>query len=653
MENNYENTMNNDTPNQPPPPPYYYTQPKRKKTRWWIPVVIIGVIILFFFLIFMGIGMTFSKMFKSEPKEVKENSVLYLNLNYDVSEYTMNNPFNFFSNSPQASFLDLINAIKKAKTDDKIKAIYIKAENSTLGFAKLTELNQVIDDFKSSGKIVYAYMETGTEKDYMLTLPAQKIFMPLEGLVMIDGFGTVSMFYKGFFDKIGVNFYVAGFEDFKSAADSYSKTKYGDSSKYQLQVYTKQTYDNFLDAINKFRKIDKIKANQLIDEGIYTTDAMKAAGFVDEIAVESKVKEEMAKIIYGKNWKEDKKINLVKISDYINSKPYNKKNDISDDTEIAIVYGSGAIYPGSNSEIFSSEKSVFANQFVKNLKKAVSNEKVKAIIIRIDSPGGSVLGSEIIWQEIINAKKIKPIYASMSDVAASGGYYIASACDTIIAHPQTLTGSIGVISAIPNVSGSLSKLGITIDTTQTNKNTHFFNPSLPVPQAQKDKFFEMSKTIYYRFLNKVATSRKMDVEQVRSIAKGRIWTGADAKRIGLVDVLGGLGTSIEIAKNRLGIPQNKLVKISVYPSPDNEYNTLFSFFSKNSDNDDEDNAKLSIEKYLNIMSAKLGQSNGYLYTLYKALPKSLQNQFMYLMNILELNSEERILMAMPNLVEVN
>jgi len=174
-----------------------------------------------------------------------------------------------------------------------------------------------------------------------------------------------------------------------------------------------------------------------------------------------------------------------------------------------------------------------------------------------------------------------------------------------------------------------------------------------VPQAQKDKFFEMSKTIYYRFLNKVATSRKMDVEQVRSIAKGRIWTGADAKRIGLVDVLGGLGTSIEIAKNRLGIPQNKLVKISVYPSPDNEYNTLFSFFSKNSDNDDEDNAKLSIEKYLNIMSAKLGQSNGYLYTLYKALPKSLQNQFMYLMNILELNSEERILMAMPNLVEVN
>ncbi len=658
MSDNYSNSdfesnpNNNQSGTPPMPPPYYYNPQKKKKTRWWIPLIIIGVVLTFFFLMIAGIGMTFSSFFKSEPIEVKENSVLYLNLNFEVGEYTSDSPMSIFTNKRGASFLDIIRSIQTAKSDNRIKGIYIKAEQSSLGFAKLNELNSAIEDFKKSGKFVYAYLESGTEKDYMLTLPAQKIFMPLEGLVMIDGFGTSGMFYKNFLDKIGVNFFVAGFEDFKSAAESFSRDKYSDSSRMQLQVYIHQTYDNFLDAINRYRNIDKNKANMLLDEGIYTTDGMKAAGFIDEIAVETRVKDEMAKLVYGKSWDEKKKLNLVNIKDYINSEPYGDDKNYSDKGEIAIVYGSGAIYPGNSGEAFSSSSSIYSSQFVKNLRKAVYNDDVKAIIIRIDSPGGSVLGSEIIWQEIIEAKKKKPVYASMSDVAASGGYYIASACDTIIAHPQTLTGSIGVISSIPNFSGALSKLGITIDTVRTNKNTHFFNPTMPVQEEQKAKFFAMSKDIYYRFLNKVATARKMTVEQVRSVAKGRIWTGQDAKAKGLVDVLGDLRTTINIAKKRIGIPENQLVKINIYPKADDELAGFLKLFGgKSNDNEDDESAKL--DTYLKSMSLKLGQEYGYFSAIYKSLPKELQNQFLYLMNLIQMSSEEKILMAMPQMIDVN
>lgn len=627
-------------------------QPKKKKSKKWLFAlsIIVGVFILIL-LAFVGLGVFFSSMFDSEPKEVKDNSVLYLNLNYSLSEYTKNNAFNIFSDDKEASFLEVLSAIRTAKNDDRIEGIYIKAEESTLGFAKLVEINEAIEDFKKSGKFVYAYLEMGMEKDYMLTLPAQKIFMPHEALVMIDGFGTAQMFFKSFLEKYGVNFSVIGFEDFKSAAELYSRDGFSDSSRMQMKVYTEQMNQGFLNAIHKYRKIDKAKANALIDEGIYTTDGMKAAGFIDEITVETRIKEEMAKLAYGKKWKEDSKLNLIPIEDYVYANPYGNSEKFSKKGDIGIVYASGAIYPGNSAnDLFSKDQSVFSNQFVKNLRKAVKDEDIKAIIIRIDSPGGSVLGSEIIWQEIIEAKKKKPVYASMSDVAASGGYYIATACDTIIAHPLTITGSIGVISAIPNFSGAISKLGIAVDTVQTHKNTHFFNPMLNVPQYQKDSFVNMSRTIYYRFLNKVAEARNMTVEKARSYAKGRVWTGQDAKDRKLVDVLGGLTQSIVIAKKRIGIKENEPVRVKVFPKSVDNINGFLSLLKKNSDIEDEE---MSISQYLNAMSMKMGQEYGYFKAIYQALPKDMQKQFMHLLNVVKMSETEKTLMILPQVYSVN
>ncbi len=645
MENSYPNTQDSNLPKQPNF--YHYPPVKPKKSRWWIPLAVIGGIILFVFILLAGLGMFFGSMFSSEPMEVKSNSVLYLNLNYDVSEYTTMSPLDIFTSKKQPSFFEIISSIEKAKTDDRIKGIYIKAENSQIGFAKSIELNQTIEDFKKSGKFVYGYLETGDEKDYMLTLPAQKIFMPLEGIVTIDGFGINSLFLKGFLDKIGVDFYVCGFEDFKSAAETYSRSSFSDSSKYQLRVYLNQLYGHFLDAVHHYRKIDRNKANGIINEGVYTTDGMRSNGFIDEIAIESKVKDEMAKLAFGKEYSKDKKLRLVNISDYIYSEPYKKDDKFDYENQIAIVYGSGGITHGDKTELFSSEKSVYANQFVKNLKKAVDNPKIKAIIIRIDSPGGSVLGSEIIWQEIQNAKKVKPVYASMSDVAASGGYYIAMACDTIIAHPATITGSIGVISAIPNFSGTIKQLGMSVDTLSTNTNSNFFSVMSPVTDKMKTKFYDMSKVIYHRFISKVAESRKMSFEDARSLAKGRVWTGADAKEKGLVDVLGDLRTAIKMAKKRIGVPENKKIMFQIYPRPNDDFASILQLFGQQAEDED-----LSQEESLmKTLSIKLGKEPTFLSLIYNSLPNEMRKQFNYNMELLQMTYSEKVLMAMPTYIE--
>lgn len=627
-------------------------QPKKKKSKIWLILLsIISVVLILILLGFVGLGLIFSSMFDSTPTEVNDNSVLYLNLDYGISEYTKGNALSIFKDDKEASFLEIISAIRSAKTDDRIKGIYIKAEGSSLGFAKLVEINEAVEEFKASGKFVYAYLETGEEKDYMLTLPAQKIFMPYEAIVMIDGFGTAQMFFKSFMEKYGVNFTVVGFEDFKSAAELYSRDGFSDSSRMQMKVYTEQMKEGFLDAIQKYRKIDKQKANALIDEGIYTTDVMKAAGFIDEITVETRIKEEMTKLVYGKKYNKESKLNLVSIEDYIYSKPYGDDDKYSKKGDIGIVYASGAIYPGNRgNDLFSTDQSVFSNQFVRNLRKAVKDDDIKVIIVRIDSPGGSVLGSEIIWQEIMEAKKKKPVLASMSDVAASGGYYIATACDTIIAHPLTITGSIGVISAIPNFSGAISKLGISIDTVQTNKNTHFFNPMLNVPQYQKDKFVNLSRTIYYRFLNKVAESRKMTVEQARSYAKGRVWTGKDAKDRKLVDVLGGLTETIKIAKQKIGINVNTPVRIKVFPKNVDNLSGLLGMLKKSDNLEDEE---LSLNQYLNAMSMKMGQEYGYFKAIYQAMPKEMQKQLIHLLNVIKMSETERTLMILPQAYGIN
>ena len=276
----------------PVPPPPYYMYPQRK-TRWWIPVVIIGGILLvgiIFIMVIVGsIGASFS--FNKEPVSIKQNSILYLDLGKIVSEYPASSPFDFLQNGYKASFLDIIEAIKRAKDDKRIDGIYYKASIAQIGFAKAKEIQDALADFKTSGKFIYAFLETGREIDYYLALPADKIFTSSEGIIEINGFGASSVFMKGLFEKLGIDFYVLGFEDFKSAGEQLSRNNFSDSAKKQLRVILQQRYDMFLEAVVKYRKMDKEKVKDAMERGVYTADSLLALGFVDSLINESNLKE--------------------------------------------------------------------------------------------------------------------------------------------------------------------------------------------------------------------------------------------------------------------------------------------------------------------------------------------------------------------------
>ncbi|MFA5512324.1 MAG: signal peptide peptidase SppA, partial [Candidatus Kapaibacterium sp.] len=295
---------------------------------------------------------------------------------------------------------------------------------------------------------------------------------------------------------------------------------------------------------------------------------------------------------------------------------------------------------------YSADYTIRSGDFVRNLRKARNNKNVKAIIIRIDSPGGSVIASEEIWDEIIRAKSVKPVYASMSDVAASGGYYMAMACDTIIAHPATITGSIGVVLAVPNVSGTLNKLGITADTINTSNAAQFMNGYFPYDTKSKEKLYELSKGIYNRFLSRAAESRNMTFDELRAVAKGRVWTGEDALSRNLIDTIGGLQTTIDIVKNRLGIPLDKKVYVRFFPEKVDDMQMLLQLFGLgNKESGEDEDIKIELAKLMGLTpEAFLANWN--------MLPADVQNQMKYMFELSKISAREQSMVAMPYLIDI-
>lgn len=659
-----ENNQQQQSPRMPQYPPQYYRAPR--KSRWWIPVLVIGIILIGFLVVFAMIASQFSSAFEKEQVEVTDNSVLYLTFDGGMQEYSKENPFAIFGGgeSSGASFMETITAIKAAMKDDKIKGIYINPNPmSPIGQAKAVELNEVLTEFKKSGKFIYAFLEVGEENSYYNMLPADSIFMPTEGIIEFNGFGVSSMFFKEFFEKIGVDYHVIHFEDFKSAGEMFNRTNFSDSARAQLMVLLEQRTNNFVDAVVKNRKLDRQQVLNIMNRGVYLADSMKALGLIDVLANEYSVREFIKYKVNGDKYnfplsvtnsengkivdtEYKKKLKLVGPSDYLSSVKTDENELFDEKTQIAIISAVGAISSGSSS---SGDYEIKSDDFIKDLRKARNDKDVKAIILRIDSPGGSVIASDEIWEEIIKAKSVKPIYASMSNVAASGGYYMAMACDTIIAHPSTITGSIGVVMAIPNLSGTMDKLGVSADTVSTGPAAQFLNGFYPYSKENLDQLYKMSQGIYFRFLNRVAESRRKSFDEIRALAKGRVWTGADAKEKGLVDVLGGMQESINIAKKRLGVPLDKKVIVKNFPEPEDELEAILKMFNIKQKGNDDEEAKIS--KRTNI-AERLGLDRKTLISSIGLLPKNMTEQINYMLTMSELANQEKYVFAMPYLLEI-
>ena len=640
--------------------PYFQQQPKQR-SRWWIPFAIIISLIggMFLGIILLGVGVASFiggmsnggfNVSESSSVNVKENSVLFLNFGAGLREYSQNVPSFLAGESGGVSLLDALAAIKAAKYDDKIKGLYFKPSAGTSGFAKSREVISAIEDFKASGKFFYAFLPGGAERDYYFASLADSIFMPQEASFEFNGFGGSSMFLKNLFDKLGVEWTVIQREDYKSAGEMFNRTKFSDPARQEVRELIDQRYTMFVRDVAKYRKLSETDISAMLQRGVYDPDSLFSLKLIDGFATELQIKEKLKARVYGTD-SSKKNLNLVGLTSYASYARSHNKSDIDKKNAIAIVYGSGAIRSGKRSGL---EEEIASGSWVSDLRKAAEDDDVKAIILRIDSPGGSVQASDEMYQEILRAKAKKPVYASMSDVAASGGYYMSMACDSIIAYPETITGSIGVIAAIPNLSKTMDKIGVSIDTVTTGKASLFMNPLLPMGESDKKKLEEVIQSFYQRFLERVADGRHSTPEKIREVARGRVWTGEAAKSHGLVDVLGGLYSTIDIVKKRIGIQENKRVKIVLYPEKEDPFKQVLRMLNINTDGSDDEESDEQIRGGLtSAVTIYVQAQNPAWQQAWKSLPQETRSQLCYALNIATISRREQVMATLPWVVDIH
>ena len=530
----------------------------------------VGIIVFFFLsiIILIGIGSAFSS---SEKVVVKENSVLKLDLNQPIQEVGVDNPFSdlggpFSGSENVVGLKDIKDALKEAKNDDNIKGIYIESGNPQAGWATLEEIRNQILDFKKSGKFVATYSESFSEKGYYLASAGDKIYLNPAGGMEWNGLSTEYSFLKGTFDKLEIKPLVFRVGEFKSAIEMFSRQDMSEASKKQSIELLNAINGNFLKNISASRKIPVEKLKSLADslavedpKAALSNNFVTNLGYWDEF--ETALKKEL-------KLDEKKDISFVGVDKYLEG---NVNTDGDANKRIAVLVAQGEITSGKGSD-----ETIGSEKFVSELKKARDNDKIKAIVIRINSPGGSALASDVMWREIQITSKKKPVIASMSDVAASGGYYMAMGCDKIVAQPNTITGSIGIFGLIFNVKDFMNnKLGVTFDGVGTNAHADWPTATREMTQFEKDMIQKSVNQGYDTFTKKAAAGRKMPVEKLRSLAQGRVWSGIEAKELGLVDALGGVDDAIKLAASSAKLKEGEY-RVRYYPEKKKPFDELLS-----------------------------------------------------------------------------
>ena len=531
-------------------------------------IVGIFVFTLLFFFGILFIGAVFGG--DEQSVEVKENSVIELNLSQIQYDYAgkFSDPWvTAFSNETQIGLTDVIAAIKAAKNDENIKGISILNNYSSLGMAQSKAVRDALEDFKKSGKFVMAYANSYTQQDYYLNSVANTVYLNPVGEMEFKGMSSDVLFFKDFQEKTGVKMEVIRHGKYKSAVEPFLENKMSDANREQITALLNSIWNSVVVDIAKSRNVSVQKLNEIANGLLARTPEMaKAQKLVDIIAYEDVYHNAIKKLLKVDS-KED--YESVSILDYTqNFITTSIPTDTSD--EIAIIYAQGDIESGEGDVNVIGEGSMR-----RSIIEARDNEDVKAIVLRIDSPGGSALTSDLIWREIELAKKIKPVVVSMGNYAASGGYYIACNASKIFAENNTITGSIGVFGILPNFSGLSTKMGIYSEQVNTHQNAGNYNPFAPIDEKFKAVTLEGVEKVYSTFVSHVAKGRKMTFAQVDAIAQGRVWTGSEALKLGLVDKIGGLDDAITEAA-RLSKTKNYSTKN--YPEFEKDFDEFLENF---------------------------------------------------------------------------
>lgn len=560
-----------------------------------------GIMLLlgFLFLMAMLMGTVFSK---SGEVVIKPNGILHAKFSSEIKEQGKENPLEDIDlplpMGQQSSSLgldDLLDAFDKAKTDDRIKGIYLDLMGVPAGWAKTNTIRDAILDFKESGKFVVSYAEMMTQKAYYLASAADEVYLNPSGGMTLNGFGGEIMFLKGMLDKLEIEPEILYVGKFKSATEPYRLTQMSQENKEQVKEYLTDIYENFLAEVAPSRGMDESTLHNIINElKVRLPEDAKTNNIVDDLVYESQVFD-MLREKTGMD--EDDKLNFVPLKTYIKSGVEDKKFSKN---KVAVVYAEGSIVDGPGTE-----ENIGSERYAKILRKIQADDNVKAVVMRVNSGGGSALASDVIWDEINQIKeKGIPVIASMSDYAASGGYFIACNSDEIFAEENTLTGSIGVFGILADMDKFYeNKLGITFDTVSVTKYGNFPMSPLLTNDLDDDEraiVQNMINQIYDQFLDRVADGRGMTKEAVNEIAQGRVWTGKAALENGLVDKIGGLSDAIASAAGKAGVEE---YRVSEYPR---QKDPLQEFLNKLSGVQDEEVMARQ------ILRKKLGRHFSYL-----------------------------------------
>lgn len=515
--------------------------------------VILGNLLTFSLVLLVFIGfLMFSAagdMFKS--KGPKQNSVLEITLDMPIKESSMENEFSIFAPTTGESvyFRNIIKSIENAKNDDRIEGISLKVSSFNGGSSQLSDIRDALIDFKESGKFIYSYSHNSDQAAYILNSTADSLFQNPMGMLFLQGLSGEVMFYKDFGDKYGIDFQVIRHGDYKSAVEPFMRNDLSEENREQMEFLLNGIWKEYSTEIAKLRGVSLEELNTSIDSlDAFNPEKALNAKLVDKLVQESDYQKALAKRL-ELDIKEDESVqkvldkHTISLANYAGTLKPNTHKD-----RIAVLYASGVITSGDGFSGIQSE--VYKNE----IRKLAENDRIKAVVLRVNSPGGSADAAEEILYELKQLRQKKPIIVSFGDLAASGGYYIAMEADSIFTSPNTITGSIGVLGMVPNIQTLMNNHGITTDLVKTNENSDFLNGIFrPMTDKGMETMTEMTENVYKIFVNHVSHARNMTFEEVDAVGGGRVWTGAQALELGLVDALGTLDDAIEAAATKAGL----------------------------------------------------------------------------------------------------
>jgi len=529
-----------------------------------VAIVLLCVVFFFFFIIILVVGSTSG----DKSVTVKKNSILTINLKTNIIDSPTEERtglFNVDKKNQNILIYEALEAIDKAKADDNIKGISIEVDNLNAGITQIDDLRSAIEDFKKSGKFVYAYGNTVSQASYYLGSVADKYYLNPAGMIELKGLATEVAFFKDFADKYGIGIEVIRHGKFKSAVEPFLRNDISPENREQLSTLLNDIWKNTSSKIAVSRKMDTTQFRTVVDS-LY--------GMIPELSLKYKLadqliqKGEYDQMIKTKlNLKEDDKLNKISLAKYINSYSDDEKSG----DKVAVLYAAGSINSGDEYNEIYSEKYI---EYIRDLQ---DNDKVKAVVFRINSPGGSANASDEILFQLQQLKKKKPLIVSFGDYAASGGYYIAMAADKIYSEPNTLTGSIGVFGVIPYFKELANKNGVRSDIVATNANSQYFSTLNGVTPYGVNMITRSVEGTYKRFVHFVTQNRKQTFEQIDEVGGGRVWSGVRAKQIGLVDELGTLKDAVRFAAQKAGL---KSYNVTSYPKKMSTFEQIFQDLNK-------------------------------------------------------------------------